>query len=90
MENVLKWIQPGSLLRAKTTAGEKCGAQQRQALVEELQEVKRALACNEAWFQMECRDGLVEACIYEREALRARRRALLEQARQLAIRQPPF
>lgn len=53
----------------------------RARLLEELREVRRLLACNEAWFQLETDLAMVEACVFERRSLLARNRALLEEAK---------
>ena len=55
--------------------------QNRIRLLEELREVRRLLACNEAWFQLETDLAMVEACVFERRSLLARNRALLEEAK---------
>lgn len=55
--------------------------QNRIRLLEELREVRRLLACNEAWFQLETDLAMVEACVFERRSLLARSRALLEEAK---------
>ena len=83
MESVLKLIG-----RVEHTAI-RPKAENRQ-LVEELQEVKRLMACNNQWFQMECQENLIEACIYQREELQARYRHLLQTARRQGITVDPF
>ena len=55
--------------------------QNRIRLLEELREVRRLRACNEAWFPLETDLAMVEACVFERRSLLARSRALLEEAK---------
>ena len=52
------------------------------SLLENIREVCHQLADNERWFQMECNGDLIDACIFQREALMARYRYLLALARQ--------
>ena len=48
------------------------------------------MACNDLWFELECDENLIEACIYQREALQARYRYLLGTARRKGISCEPF
>lgn len=50
-------------------------------LLEDIREVQRQLALSDARFDMQCDRDLIDACIYEQEALRARYRYLLGQVR---------
>ncbi len=83
MESVLKWIARTE----RTDAGQK---EKNQELMEELWEVKRLIACNDRWFEMECQEDLIEACIYQREELQARYRHLIQAARRQGITVDPF
>lgn len=47
----------------------------------EIKEICAQIKCNEMWFEMEEDDDLIEASIYQREALKARYRYLLRQAK---------
>ena len=67
METVLKLIQ-----RVDSRETDKKQEQEKRQLLEELREVARLMACNDLWFQLECDENLIEACIYQREALQAR------------------
>ncbi|WP_101698154.1 hypothetical protein [Clostridium minihomine] len=59
-------------------------------ILEELREVSRLLACNEKWFEMECNEDLIDACVHQRIELMARYRHLLQTARQQGISASPF
>ncbi|HIW14168.1 MAG TPA: DUF2508 family protein [Firmicutes bacterium] len=59
-------------------------------VLEEIREVTRQLACNEAWFCQETDEDLIDACIFENCALWARYRFLLRQARQKNLQASPF
>lgn len=59
-------------------------------LLREIREVSRQISCNNAWFEIECNGDLIEACIYQDQALRARYRYLLGIARQQGVSAPPF
>lgn len=61
-----------------------------QAILEEIREVNRQLRCIDRWFQMESNEDLIEACIYQKEALHARYRYLMARARQNGISSSPF
>ncbi len=50
---------------------------EKQELLSEIRDVSRRLAYNERWFEQECDSDLIDACIYQREELRARYRYLL-------------
>ena len=79
MESVMKLLQRNG---SERTAGkeEKVSVNQRNIL-EEIREVSRQLAYNDCWFQLECDGNLIDACIYQREELRARYRYLLDLAK---------
>ena len=47
----------------------------------EIREICAQIKCTEMWFEMEDDDDLIEASIYQREALNARYRYLLRQAK---------
>lgn len=90
MENVLKLIVRGGMETARTNQETKAGEHRRKELLEELREVHRRLACNEAWFQLETDEDLVEACVYERQSLLAQNRSLLERAKKEHVQCAPF
>lgn len=74
MESVLKLLQRTGCEAEQTSgSGEK--------ILEEIREVSRQMAYNDCWFQLECDGNLIDACIYQREALRARYRYLLDLAK---------
>ena len=56
------------------------------ALLEEIRDIREQIAYNEGWFAMELDEDLIEACIYQGNALQARYRYLLRRARQKQIR----
>ena len=47
----------------------------------EIREICAQIKCTDMWFEMEDDDDLIEASIYQREALNARYRYLLRQAK---------
>lgn len=59
-------------------------------LLDEIREVNRLLACNRQWFELETNQDMIEACIYEDQALQARYRHLLDVAKAQGITVPPF
>lgn len=80
MESVLKLLQrPGAGCETDNTAEEE------REILREIREVSRLLACNECWFQLERDSDLIEACIFQREELRARYRHLLNRAKQSGV-----
>jgi hypothetical protein len=83
MESVLKLIQ-----RTDCAAVQK--NQDSQRLIDEIKEVGRLIACNDSWFELECDENLIEACIYQREELNSRYRYLLKSARQRGLSYTPF
>lgn len=83
MESVLKLIQ-----RAEGAAVQE--QEDREKLLEEIKEVARLIACNDSWFQLECDENLIDACIFQREALRSRYRYLLKSAKQQGLQCTPF
>lgn len=83
MESVLKLVQRAEPMDVVLQ-------EEKQSLLEELKEVERLLTCTDAWFEMECDDDLIDACIYQREALRARYRYLLNAAKRRGISAVPF
>lgn len=90
MENVLKLIVRGNPETVRASQETKTGEQRRKELLEELREVHRRLACNEAWFQLETDEDLVEACVYERQSLLAQGRSLFERAKKEHVQCAPF
>ena len=89
MENILRRIR-FCADEAGQAADAREKAKTRERLLEDLAETRRRLACNDAWFQLETDDALVEACVYERQSLLAQRRGLLERARRENVRCAPF
>ena len=57
----------------------------RGQLIEDLREVRRQLEGNHAFFALEADEDLLDAAIYQREALQARYRYLLRLARESNI-----
>ena len=93
MENVIKLIQRGVSHASKTTVqakGQERKNENEASLLENIREVCHQLADNERWFQMECNGDLIDACIFQREALMARYRYLLALARQQGVNCSPF
>ena len=78
MESVLKLLQHTERV-AETTKDNQ------EKLLSEIKDVSRLLAYNECWFQFECDDDLIDACIYQREELQARYRYLLSRAREFGV-----
>lgn len=78
MESVLKMIQRTNCASEKTDAD-------RSRILDEIREVSRLLAYNDCWFQYECDDNLIDACIFQHEELSARYRYLLEKAKQSGV-----
>jgi hypothetical protein len=83
MESVLKLIQ-----RTDSAVVQK--DEDSKKLIEEIKEVGRLLACNESWFDLECDENLIEACIFQREELNSRYRYLLKTAKQQGLSCAPF
>lgn len=75
MESVLKLLQ-------RTGYNAEKDSRNSARILEEIREVSRQLVYNDCWFQFECDGNLIDACIYQREALRARYRYLLDLAKQ--------
>ncbi len=83
MESVLKLMQRTNCAVVKENEDTK-------RLVDEIKEVCRLIACNDCWFELECDENLIDACIYQREELNSRYRYLLKSARQQGISCTPF
>lgn len=83
MESVLKLIQRTDCAVVKEN-------DDRKRIVDEIKEVCRLIACNDCWFELECDENLIDACIYQREELNSRYRYLLNSARQQGISCTPF
>lgn len=96
MENVLKMIQKGILpLADKSSERENRKEaleeqEKKDTILREMKELLCQLASNERWFQLECNEDLIDACIYQRESLIARYRYLLAQAKRMGIQNAPF
>ena len=77
-------LQRSVLQKAEQGREEKAAAQ----LLKEIAEIRQQIACNEKWFAAERDEDLVEACIYEGQALQARYRHLLRRARRERVCAP--
>ena len=89
MELAMKLTQVVQRMEAQRV-GEHKVEEQSQKLLEEIREIKQEIACNEGWFSMELDEDLIEACVYQGQALRARYRYLLRRARQEKVQAPMF
>ncbi|NLJ30550.1 MAG: DUF2508 family protein [Clostridiales bacterium] len=83
MESVLKLIQRANCAAVKEN-------EEKKMLLQEIREVGRLLACNDCWFEQECDENLIDACIYQRGALESRYRYLLKSAKRLGVNCTPF
>lgn len=99
MENILKATsketspQNAAGRKTKTKELRQAAMEEKKAgklLVEELRDILEQISFNERWFQLECDENLIDACIYEGESLRARYRYLLMKARSMGIQNTPF
>lgn len=70
-----------ALRKAVRAENEQC----RKELEQDLRDCLASLAKNEAMFNLEVEDALVEARIYERQALQCRYRYLIEKARLIGL-----
>ncbi len=61
-----------------------------ETLLREIREVCEEMRCSDMRFSLAEDDSLIEACIYEREALRSRYRYLLGMARDRGITRLPY
>lgn len=86
MESVLKMIQQVVVNKEVESSAE---MQKKNQILDELKEVSRQMACNELWFELECDENLIEACIFQRESLKARYRYLLGQAKCNGVTRTP-
>lgn len=82
MESVLKMIQRTNCAPEKANVD-------RGRILDEIREVSRLLTYNDCWFQYECDADLIDACIFQREELRARYRYLLGAAKRLGVISEP-
>lgn len=80
MESVLKLFQHAWAKGDKVDT-----TKQNEEIIQEIKEVSRRLEYNNCWFQLECNENLIDACIYQREELRSRYRYLLNLAKQKGI-----
>lgn len=78
MESVLKLAQRLEVTQAQPQDG--------LEVLDEIKEVKRLIARNEMWFQQECDENLIESCVYQRIALLARYRYLLDRAKRQGLK----
>lgn len=83
MESVLKYVQ-------RVEFSDVSMQQEDESLLAEIKWVRRLLTCNDAWFQIECDENLIDACIYQREELLARYRYLLNAAKRQGAAVSPF
>ncbi len=88
MEGVIKAVQRIPVFRDRSA--EKQQEAERQRLVAEIRAVCTQLRAAQARFDLLCDADLVDACIYEMEALGARYRFLLNQARAMGVTESPF
>ena len=88
MDNVLQTIQRLSPLRSRSAA--QAQESNRAQILSEIRAVNRQLQCAQTRFNQICDSDLVDACIYEIDALYAQYRYLLQQARANGITEPPF
>jgi hypothetical protein len=87
MEGVLRMILHTAPAAEKTNTDE---TRQKQAILDEIKEVSRQISCVDRWFEMESDSDLIDACIYQREALHAKYRYLLQKARRQSLTAPMF
>lgn len=59
-------------------------------ILDEIREVNHQLKYTDIWFQNESDSALIESCIYQREALNAKYKMLLEEARENNVTAPYF
>lgn len=78
MESVLKLLQ-------RTECAAQGTEVDKEKLLSEIKDVSRLLAYNDCWFQQECDGDLIDACVYQREELRARYRYLLNLAKRYGV-----
>ena len=88
MDNVLQTIHRISPLRSRSA--ERAQEAHRAQLLAEIRAVNRQLQCAQTRFNHICDSDLVDACIYEIDALHAQYRYLLQQARASGITEQPF
>lgn len=90
MEGVAKAVlRLPFLAKAKAEQDAQKTAENEQ-LIQEIRIVCDKIQSTEMKFQMICDDDLVESCIYELEALHAKYRFLLRQAKQQGVTNTPF
>ena len=83
MESVLKLLQ-------RTESAAETTKVDQERLLSEIKDVSRLLAYNECWFQFERDSDLIDACIFQREELRARYRYLLSRAKESGVSSDAF
>lgn len=87
MEGVLHMIRH----TAGNAASQEVSTQvETKAILKEIREVSQQLQYIDQWFDMECNEDMIDSCIYQREALQARYRYLLSQAKQYNLSASPF
>lgn len=87
MEGVLRMIRHTVVSAAQKDA---VAQADEKAILEEIKEVSRQMRYIDQWFDMECDADMIDSCIYQREALNARYRYLLNRARQHELSSSPF
>ncbi len=56
-----------------------------EQLLREIREINREISRNEGWFSEEMDEDLIDSCVYQGQALRARYRYLMRMARQKQV-----
>ena len=69
------------ILKGKSNSEKNILNTKKLRFLNEIREICAQIKCTEMWFEMEDDDDLIEASIYQREALNARYRYLLRQAK---------
>ena len=96
MENVLRMNQRGKAFSVERISGREIRRtaleeqEKKEKLLQEMKELLHQIATNERWFQLECNEDLIDACVYQRESLIARYRYLLAKAKDMGIQKAPF
>jgi len=71
MDNILSRIYKPFSLGSKSAQNTN-----RDEVIIELRAIRDQINCTQAFFENECDDDMIEACVYELEALKARHRYL--------------
>ncbi len=70
------------LFKKSEKLSNKANTEYNNKLINEIHDVCRQIAQTELWFQMECDNDLIEACIHQREVLQSKYRYLVSKARE--------